>query len=185
MDINDVVGSVQMAELLDLKKTRVDELVASGVLHPEGNPRQFKVKESVNSYIRYLRQRIDPTREDRQSMELKRTQADVVYKTARAEKARLELAELEGQMHRTEDVEAATNQLVYTVRSMMLALPGRLAVDVAAANTAPEASKIIKDEITSMLDELTRFEYDPAVYAEMVKEREKWMNGGGSKESNT
>ncbi|MBQ2361997.1 MAG: hypothetical protein II287_00115, partial [Bacteroidaceae bacterium] len=44
--------------------------------------------------------------------------------------------ELEGKMHRSEDVEAVMTDLVYTIRSMLMALPGRLAVDVVSTKTA-------------------------------------------------
>ena len=47
-------------------------------------------------------------------------------------------------MHRSEDVEAMTNDLVYTARSMIMALPGRLAMDVVQAGSASEASALIR-----------------------------------------
>ena len=65
--------------------------------------------------------------------------------------AALQLKELEGTMHRSEDVEAVMTDLVYNIRSMLIALPGRLAVDVVAAQTAAEASEIIRAEANRRL----------------------------------
>jgi TATA-box binding protein (TBP) (component of TFIID and TFIIIB) len=79
-------------------------------------------------------------------------------------------------MHRSDDVESMTEQLVYTIRSMMVALPGRLAVDVAGVMTAAEASVIIRREVNAILDELSNFKYDPAAYAKLVNERQKWTD---------
>ena len=81
---------------------------------------------------------------------------------------------MQGQMHRSEDVEKMTQQLIYTIRGMMIALPGRLAVDVAGVDDAAEASVIIRREVNAILDELSNFKYDPDAYAQLVRERQKW-----------
>ena len=41
----------------------------------------------------------------------------------------------EGTMHRAEDVEAMTTDLVFSIRSALMAMPGRLAVDTAELET--------------------------------------------------
>ena len=88
--------------------------------------------------------------------------------------AALQLKELEGTMHRSEDVEAVMTDLVYSIRSMLIALPGRLAVDVSTADTAAEASEIIHTEVYKILEELAAYKYDPEVYARRVRDREGW-----------
>ena len=82
---------------------------------------------------------------------------------------------LQGKMHRSDDVEAIMTDLVYTIRSMIIALPGRLAVDVAEAKTASEASEIIRKECHILLNELSNYKYDPAEYAKRVRDREGWQ----------
>ena len=77
-------------------------------------------------------------------------------------------------MHRCEDVEAVMTDLVYSIRSMLVALPGRLAVDVSSAATAAEASDIIRAEVYKILEELAGYKYDPEVYARRVRDREGW-----------
>lgn len=77
-------------------------------------------------------------------------------------------------MHRSEDVEAVTNDLVYTVRSMIMALPGRLAMDVVQASNANEASALIRSECYKILNELAGYQYDPEVYQRRVRDREGW-----------
>jgi hypothetical protein len=66
--------------------------------------------------------------------------------------------------------------IVYTIRSMIMALPGRLAVDVAGAASAAEASEIIRTEVYKILEELAGFKYDPEEYARRVREREGWSD---------
>ena len=78
-------------------------------------------------------------------------------------------------MHRSEDVEAVITDLVYLIRSMLVALPGRLAVDAAQAQTAAEASVIIRKEVYKILEELADYQYDPEEFAKRVREREGWI----------
>ena len=77
-------------------------------------------------------------------------------------------------MHRSEDVAAMTEDLIYTVRDSLLALPGRLAVDVAGTSTAAEAAEIVKREVYAVMKDLAQYQYDPAKYAERVRERMDW-----------
>ena len=84
----------------------------------------------------------------------------------------IQLAELEGNMHRAEDVVEVMNALVYAVRSNILSLPGRLAMDVAEAKTANEASAIIRTECNNLLNDLSNYKYNPDEFRRRVKERQ-------------
>ena len=106
-------------------------------------------------------------------LEQKKTEADIRLKDLKAERLELELKEIRGQFHRSEDVEAITNEFVFAVRSALLALPGRLAIDIAPAMTPDEASVRIRKEVSAILIELSGFEYDPEKYKNRAEERLK------------
>ena len=95
-------------------------------------------------------------------------------KASKAQIAKMEADELRGKMHRSEDVAAMTEDLIYTVRGSLMALPGRLAVDVAATATPAEAAEIIRKEVHALMRELANYQYDPQKYEERVRERRKW-----------
>ena len=79
-----------------------------------------------------------------------------------------------GEKHRSEDVEAMTTDLVFTIRSMMLALPGRLAIDLAKITKPAEISERIKQEIHAILLELSNYQYDADAYKKRVRDRQGW-----------
>ena len=168
------VGSKALASVLGLTVARISQLRKEGVLHAEGHPLRYRLAESVQAYISYA---VDAARgrsaTDRDA-EARKLQADADYKAAKARQEEIKLAELEGRMHSAEDVEAATTQLVYAVRSQLLALPGRIAVD-AEMRSAQEVSGIVRREVCSVLDGLTDYRYDPKAYAAMVRERRGWQ----------
>ena len=93
--------------------------------------------------------------------------------------AKLEAEELKGTMHRSEDVAAMTTDLIYAIRGAMMALPGRLAVDVASANSPAEAAEIIRREVNKAMRELSNYRYDPKKYEERVRERRAWEADSG------
>lgn len=114
-----------------------------------------------------------------QSEEVEKTnaaklKAEAAMKVAKAQIAGMEAKELSGQMHRAEDIKALTEDLIFAFRHALRALPGRLAMDVAAAQTAPEASARIRQEVDLILKELSQYKYDPEKYAERVRERRDW-----------
>ena len=54
---------------------------------------------------------------------------------------------------------------------MLLAMPGKLALDLANIQTAPEAAERVKQEVHFILNNLANYRYDPDEYAKRVRER--------------
>lgn len=162
---------------------RVQQLTQDGVINTceikrNGRTvRRYDLCPSVLSYIRYLKMKpAGGCSEEKERKILEKMQAEIDYKNAKARMAEIELDELNGQMHAAEDVEKMTDDLCLAVRSMLLALPGQLAVDMAATATAAEAQIIIKDAVHHILDELSRYRYDPKEYRRRVLERKEWQD---------
>ena len=136
------------------------------------NQGKFILCDSVQKYISFLgKDTLDE--EDVKFEKLKRS-SEVTLKASKAKIAKLEAEELQGKMHRSEDVAAMTEDLIYTIRAALVALPGRLAVDVASADTPAEVSEIIRKEIYKVMQELSEYRYDPKKYEDKVRERRDW-----------
>lgn len=172
------LGGKALASVLGISQARVSQLRKEGILNAEGHPLKYKLAESVQDYIAYAVETARASAPEDEDAERKKLQAEADYKEAKARQEELKLAELEGRMHSAEDVEAATTQLVYAVRSAMLAMPGRIAVDV-VGKTAAEASDVVRREVFAALESLSEYEYDPKAYADMVRERKGWQPDDG------
>ncbi len=166
-----------LANLFACSGQYIGQLTRDGILkkHDTAAGSRYHIVEATRDYVKYLRDK-NKGREDQRNAEgeKEKLDADVRLKTARADIIELEVQELRGNMHRSEDVEAVMTDLVFAIRGMLVALPGRLAVDVSAAENAPEAANIIRAEINKVLGELTRYRYDPDEFARRVRERQKW-----------
>lgn len=170
-----------IAKLFDISVRRVQQLTQDGVLQTTAvkneagrTVKRYELGSTVQRYVKYLSDKAYGRNEKTENLEESKLEKEIKIKDARAQRLEIELSELKGEMHRSEDVEAVTNELVYTVRSALLALPGRLAVDTCNAETPSEASDIIRDEVHVILSQLAEHEYDPEVYKRYVREREGW-----------
>lgn len=152
----------------------VGQLVSQGTLNKRSTPHgpMFEVTASMKDYLGMVA--APEKSEDEIKREAAKNSADVTLKVSKATIAKLEAQELQGKMYRAEDIEAITEDLVYTVRGSLMALPGRLAVDVAAAQTPAESAEVIRKEVHKLMRELAQYHYDPKKYDERVRERRAW-----------
>lgn len=172
-----------IAKLFQVTVRRIQQLTQDGVLQTvevteKGRKlRRYDLMPTIQAYIKYLSDKAYG-REQKESVtdkEEEKLQAEVDIKKAKAKIAQLELDELEGRMHSADDVESMTTDLCLAVRSALLSMPGQLSVDVAEITDAAEISEIIKKTVNDILDELSRYEYNPDEYRRRVRERQGWL----------
>ena len=163
------VSSAELACVLGITGRRIRQLGEDGQLSKTGTG-TYNLVESVQKYIAIAsRARNEPTEEEKKR-ERQRLSAETSLKQSKAVKAGLEVSELQGKLHRSEDVAAMTEDLIFTIRSMYMSLPGRLAVDT---------HEIIRKTVYSDMKELSRYRYDPEKYAERVRARQQWESLNG------
>ena len=163
----------ELAVVLGLSGRRIRQMVEDGILTRVDG--EINLANAVQTYIKQSQRAF--TDEDKKIEQAKR-KAEATLKASKAQVAKLEADELAGKMHRQEDVEAVMDDMVYTIRDALMALPGRLAVDCAAASTPAEASTVIRKEVHKVMNELANYEYDQAKFEERVRERMEWDMDG-------
>lgn len=175
---NQQLNARELASLFDITDRWVRKLRDDGVLVCSGKPPKYPLIENVQAYTEYLlgRAQTRVASKDAADLDKEKLQAEVRIKQAKAEMAEQELKELKGELHRAEDVEAITTDHVLYFRSMLMALPGKLAVDLAGTHTAAEQAARVKQEINFVLENLADYKYDPDEYAKRVRERQGWKD---------
>lgn len=171
-----LVSAQAFAKFIKKSVRRVEQLKAEGIIKGEGRPTKYDFLPNVQAYMEYLENKAygrEKTQTDAQLMTAK-LEAEKRVKTAKAEMVELELREMKGELHRAKDVEAITTDHVLFLRSMLMAMPGKLAVDCSNCKTAAEAAERIRREVYYILERLTEYRYDPDEYARRVRERRGW-----------
>lgn len=169
------VSTKELAIVLGLSTRRVQQLIQDGVFDAKGRGR-FILADAVQRYIA-LMSKPQMTEEEKKQEKL-RLASETSLKNSKAVKAGLEVKELQGKLHRSEDVNNVMDDLIYTMRSMYLSLPGRLAVDTHNSASSAEAAEIIRKTVYADMKEISRYSYDPEKFAERVRERQKWEHDG-------
>lgn len=170
------VKTADMCSILKKSNQWVGQLTSQGTLFKKRTPYKtamYELAPNLRSYIESISTRAEDKDSKALEAEQKKRDADAKLKTAKASIAMVQAKELLGKMHRAEDVMEITQDLIFTIRGALLALPGRVAVDAAAAETAAEASEVIRKEVYKVMEELAGYQYNPAKYEERVRERLK------------
>lgn len=165
------VSATSLAVIFGVTVRRIQQLAQDGVFQPVRRGK-YSLPDAVQRYIKYKVD--DVSQKSNSEIERERDEAEVRIKRAKAIVAEHEAQELSGNMHRSEDVAALTEDLIYTIRGMMMALPGRLAIDAAALGDPNDVSALIREEVFNIMKQLAQYEYDPQKYAARVRERRKW-----------
>ncbi|MDO5574424.1 MAG: protoporphyrinogen oxidase [bacterium] len=169
-----MISSTELSKIIGKTDRHIQLLAKDGVITVEkrGTKNLYNLYTVVQEYIEYSKKSIN---KNFSSNEEQKLYEEIRLKNAKAEMAQLELDELRGNMHAAEDVEAMTTDLVLCVRSALMSMPGQLSVEVAEVDSAAEASEIIKKAVCDVLEELSRYEYNPAEYKKRVRERQGWL----------
>ena len=162
------VSTTTMAIILGVTARRVQQLIQDGTFKTAEKGKLFLI-DDVHAYLDLITNKEKTA--DEKKVDRVRAQAEAKLKVAKAAMAELQAKELSGKMHRSEDVQIFTQELIDTVKNALLSLPGRLAVEVSLCDTAEECSVLIKEAVRDILGELSEFDYDPEKYEALVRER--------------
>lgn len=164
------VSSKVLASELGISDRQVRNLHTQGVLttgsKDEKNHYSFDLETSVTEYKSF----IDATDDANVDWNVERAKEDARMKRIKADMLQLELDEMRGRYHRSEFVEDAINDLVFAVRSHIIALPGKLGPAVAGISDVALCVDAIKRECNAVLEDLARYEYNPEHFRERLRD---------------
>ena len=172
------VKTTELAGILGVSARGIQQLAQDDIFRPVRRG-WFSLGDSVRRYIAFLDKEKKQESDAEREQSRKRARADVEWKESRAKIAKLQAEELEGTMHRAEDVQAMTEQLLYAVRGALSALPGRCGKEVAETDNVRETIAILQREVNAAMDELQNFRYDPDAYKRLVRDRKNWEQDHG------
>ena len=139
-----------ISKLLDLSERHVRRLAAENILKKPEKNKGWEIT-NVTLYIRYLRERAfgkDISTTDLHNEKLRLTKAQ-------ADRATLEVNELEGELIPAQLVEDTWVNYSSNVRAKLLGLPSRIAHEIITIEDYQEALEILKKQVNEALQELS------------------------------
>ena len=166
-----MVSSGVIAEQLGVTRRTVTRLATAGVLTSKKDDRGHftfdpaKAAEEYEAYVNGSEAAGGP-----KDWNIENKKADTRNKRIKGDMLQLEYDEMRGRYHRSEFVRDAVNDLIFAVRSMVLALPGKLGPTVAEIDDVAVCVDAIKRECNALLEELASYEYQPEYYRERLRD---------------
>ena len=172
------VSVKELAMILGLSVRRVHQLRENGLITKTGKG-CFNLVDAVHAYIEHSAKKkaaaTDETVTEKRTadIELKKkratkTDVDAESKRLDNELKRLRLQEMRNQLCPYKAFEFIFSEHCIAVKQRMMAMPGRLAVDVHAAQSPAECAEIIKKQIHETLNELSEYKFDEKRLTEIL-----------------
>lgn len=152
----------------------IGQLTAQGVINKTQTTHGalYNLFDTMKAYCAMLEERAKKLDEYSEAIEKRKKQAETKLKESKALMEEIKAKEFQGKMHRSEDVQAMTGDLLYFVRGSLVALAGRCATECANSSEPAEVQKIIEREVFSILKDLSEYKYSKKRYEELVRQRE-------------
>lgn len=150
------IGTSEMAAVLGLGVRRLQQLTKEGAI-PKLKHGKYELTAAVPAYLQWKIAQCEVTEDDELDLRKERTLLTRVQR----QKAEVELAIMQGELHRSEDVERVMNGMITAFRARALAVPNRSAPMV-NGKSIDETRKLLKAEIHDALQEMS--EYDPGSF---------------------
>ena len=159
----------EVAEHLDLSTKRISELIRDGILPSKMGRSPLNLDVCRIAYISYLR-KLGGYNKRSGGGDIAEEKTRLTK--AQADKAELEVSELEGQLIPAQLVQDTWTDFVANARAKLLALPSKIAHQVIALDKYAEAELLIKENVHDALSELAENGI-PTKYADRVEQHEE------------
>ncbi len=152
----ETINGAALAALFELTQRRVQQLASDGII-PRAERGQYDFERSVRGYVRFLRDASERSKRGSDQM----ADAKLRHETARAEVSELELAEKRGESLPANETEMAWARVASNIRANILAVPVKLAQELAAASTEQECYALLETALHEALEALAETKIHP------------------------
>lgn len=149
-----IVNQKELAQCLGISTRRVRQLKEEGLFQIGRSGRGYLLEQCIQEYIDY---KINAETGRRASISKEEVQAE--HEEVKKQISLLKLRKLRRELHEAADVEAFLQDMLIRFRTRLLAIPQKLAMEVAGEENINEIAQKIKEALEGALRELS--EYDP------------------------
>lgn len=147
----------------------VRRLVQEGVINKVKNG-QYDLVDCTNRYIKFVTEKQNLMDKDMDKLEKELMVEKVLLERAKKKKLEIQVAEMEGVMHKAEDIEKLWSWSITNFKSRIRALPSKISPQVQVTGDLKEINSILRKEIDEVLLELS--EYNPKKIHKSIKEND-------------
>lgn len=155
-----IVGTSTLANILDVTDRRVRQLVDEGIITKVKNG-SYELIPTLKKYLLYIKTKSD-NKMDNSHSEEDLLAEKTMHERAKRKIAELDLAQMQGKLHDSADIEREMTKMLAAFRAKVLAIPSKLAPQLIAQSEISVIENILETEVYNALSELS--EYDPKLF---------------------
>jgi phage terminase Nu1 subunit (DNA packaging protein) len=152
----------EVAKYLGVTNARLSQLKRDGVITPlpSGSRKEGDFYKPLETFIKISRhyRELSDSRSSRETEEMKKARERQLI--ARAKKEELELSGVEGELHKTADIERVMGVVLTRLRINLLAIPKGVAVHIRDQKDTNVIAEKINERICRALNEVVNLELD-------------------------
>jgi phage terminase Nu1 subunit (DNA packaging protein) len=167
-----LVSTEELSQFVGVDPRRIQQLTQEGVIKKEpGNKKTAKYDfvRNVHSILQYYRQKSD-SRRSGDSEEMKNAKERQAMAKAKLEE--LKLAQLEGDLHRAEDIERIIGAMLTRLRINLLAIPMGLAPILRDMDNTMEIAEKLDERMRRVMHEAANMDLKKAIEEENLSTEE-------------
>ena len=149
-----VVNQKELAQCLGITSRRVRMLREEGLFQGEEKIRGYRLENCVQEYIEYK-----VNAELGRSALISKEKVQAEHEEVKKQISLLKLRKLRRELHEAADVEYYLTDMLLRFKNRLLALPSKMAMEVAGVNDINQIMQTIQKNLYDALEELS--EYDP------------------------
>ena len=149
-----IVNQKELAQCLGISSRRVRQLREEGLFQLSKADKGYNLEKSIQEYVEY---KVNAETGRRASISKEQVQAE--HEEVKMKISQLKLRKLRRELHEAADVETFLTAMLLRFRNRLLAVPSKLAMQVAGENDMNTIIQVIRKEMLAVLEELSA--YDP------------------------
>lgn len=148
------ISTSDLAAIVGKTSRWIRNLTAEGSLK-QSSRGKYILSEAIQAYIEHV------TGGSKGDGKLTYTDHKTEHERIKSQKAALELAEKQGNLHSTDDIRAVMGEMIITAKTKLLAIPPRVSLKL-DKEPSTVVEQVLNQEITAALAGLT--EYNPGLF---------------------
>ena len=165
-----IVSTSEISEMIGLSDRRIQQLTKKGALIKAGHGK-YDLKLSIKQYIEYsINKELEKIKvHDDEDIKVDGGLEAALWTKARKEKTELEVKIIQGDLHRSKDVERIMNQVLGGIRAGLLSLPSKIAPQLLALEDIPHIKSILTREIKEIMGDISK--YDKSAFYQLSTDK--------------
>ena len=147
------VNSATLEKILQVSDRRIRQLAEENIIARVSKGR-YRLMESISNYILTLKVSMEVGNSQSVDGELNLDEEKAIHERVKRHISELKLKTMQGELHKSEDVERVMTDMLISIKSKLLSMPSKLAPMLVARNDIDFIKRTISTEVLEVLNEL-------------------------------